>query len=129
MKTKGIVASSKQYFHDKVIVIIRNLAPDFNPKYQLHFHVSRAQREGYRQLYGRIYMEELEDEFFILFQIGSANLLKKRNPGKMREHLINMFPYAFSIPSELEINHKFINSKSQQQKQKSKSNNPNKTRG
>ena len=44
----------------------------------------------------------------------------------MREHLINMFPYAFSIPSEFEINHKFINSKSQQQKQKSKSNNPNK---
>ena len=71
-------------------------------------------------------MEEFKDELLKLFQIGCADHSKKMNPAKMREHLVNMFPHKFLIPSEMEIK-KFINSKSQKLKYKSRaSKNPKK---
>ena len=125
------IISSSQYFHDKhdSDSPLYNLASEFTPTHQLPFHPSWARRGGYGELYGETYMEEFKDELLKLFRVGCADHSKKMNPAKMREHLVNMFPHKFSIPSEMEIK-KFINSESQKLKYKSRaSNNPNERRG
>lgn len=125
------IISSSQYFHNKhdSDSPLYNLASEFTPTHQLPFHPSWARRGGYGELYGETYMEEFKDELLKLFQIGCADHSKKMNPAKMREHLVNMFPHKFLIPSEMEIK-KFINSESQKLKYKSRaSNNPNERRG
>ena len=69
-----------------------------------------------------------KEELLKLFDAGTIDSAKKLNPAKVREQLMSMFPYRFSIPSETKIK-KFINSESQKLKYKSKKGNSSEKRG
>ena len=119
LHTKETVSTSDYFFETDMTDPLYELATNHPIDDIDLFQPGWAQRKGNSELYGATYINEFKDELLEMFEKGQNNSGQKMNPGKMREQLLQKYPFKFAIPGETEIK-KFIGAQIQKGKYKRK---------